>query len=141
MDSRVSPCSTSFNEFDSNTHLNAHTLEHKEVEEEQVELESYALEKRQRQSVYRATTEEQDKRPAMSKRTSSSQQLSHGEEEGVSEGIGCCGYVLLILSGFLIFITLPFSLCLCIKVVQEYERAIIFRLGRLLPGGPKGLTR
>ncbi|CAD5114794.1 DgyrCDS3835 [Dimorphilus gyrociliatus] len=35
-------------------------------------------------------------------------------------------------------ITLPFSLCLCIKVVQEYERAVIFRLGRLLPGGAKG---
>ena len=27
---------------------------------------------------------------------------------------------------------------LCIKVVQEYERAVIFRLGRLLSGGSKG---
>jgi len=26
----------------------------------------------------------------------------------------------------------------CIKVVQEYERAVIFRLGRLLSGGAKG---
>ena len=34
--------------------------------------------------------------------------------------------------------TLPISLCLCIKVVQEYERAVIFRLGRLRPGGAKG---
>ena len=25
-----------------------------------------------------------------------------------------------------------------LKVVQEYERAVIFRLGRLLPGGAKG---
>ena len=25
-----------------------------------------------------------------------------------------------------------------IQVVQEYERAVIFRLGRLLPGGAKG---
>jgi regulator of protease activity HflC (stomatin/prohibitin superfamily) len=25
-----------------------------------------------------------------------------------------------------------------IKVVQEYERAVIFRLGRLLPGGARG---
>ena len=24
------------------------------------------------------------------------------------------------------------------QVVQEYERAVIFRLGRLLPGGAKG---
>uniref|UniRef100_A0A0P4WA95 Band 7 domain-containing protein n=2 Tax=Portuninae TaxID=600346 RepID=A0A0P4WA95_SCYOL len=27
---------------------------------------------------------------------------------------------------------------MCIKVVQEYERAVIFRLGRLLKGGAKG---
>ena len=25
-----------------------------------------------------------------------------------------------------------------VQVVQEYERAVIFRLGRLLPGGAKG---
>jgi len=25
-----------------------------------------------------------------------------------------------------------------IQIVQEYERAVIFRLGRLLPGGAKG---
>ena len=34
--------------------------------------------------------------------------------------------------------TLPFSLCLVIKVVQEYERAVIFRLGLLLSGGARG---
>ena len=33
-----------------------------------------------------------------------------------SEGIGCCGYVLMGLSYLLILITFPFSLCLCIKV-------------------------
>ena len=27
---------------------------------------------------------------------------------------------------------------LLLQVVQEYERAVIFRLGRLLPGGAKG---
>jgi erythrocyte band 7 integral membrane protein len=26
----------------------------------------------------------------------------------------------------------------CLKVVSEYERAVIFRLGRIRPGGPKG---
>ena len=34
--------------------------------------------------------------------------------------------------------TLPFSLLYTIKVVQEYERAVIFRLGRLLSGGARG---
>lgn len=34
--------------------------------------------------------------------------------------------------------TLPFSLFVTLKVVQEYERAVIFRLGRLLEGGARG---
>ena len=72
------------------------------------------------------------------KRTNNQRHLPSGEDNGGTEGIGCCGYLLLIISGFLIFLTLPLSLCLCIKVVQEYERAVIFRLGRLLPGGAKG---
>lgn len=61
---------------------------------------------------------------------------AEGEQEGGS--IGCCGYILWALSMLLIVCTFPFSLCLCIKVVQEYERAVIFRLGRLLSGGAKG---
>ena len=39
---------------------------------------------------------------------------------------------------FLILIFLPFSLFFVVKVVQEYERAVIFRLGRLLSGGARG---
>lgn len=35
-------------------------------------------------------------------------------------------------------VTFPLSLFLCIKVVQEYERVVIFRLGRLLKGGARG---
>ena len=29
------------------------------------------------------------------------------------------------------------SIALCVQVVQEYERAVIFRLGRLVRGGAK----
>ncbi|KAK8752740.1 hypothetical protein OTU49_007412 [Cherax quadricarinatus] len=54
------------------------------------------------------------------------------------EGPGCCAIILTIVSYLLIVATFPFSLCMCIKVVQEYERAVIFRLGRLLKGGAKG---
>lgn len=42
------------------------------------------------------------------------------------------------LSWLLVILTFPFSMCTCYKVVQEYERAIIFRLGRVLEGGAKG---
>lgn len=31
-----------------------------------------------------------------------------------------------------------FVFCLCTQIVKEYERAIIFRLGRILKGGAKG---
>lgn len=53
-------------------------------------------------------------------------------------GNDLCGSILTFLSYILIGLTMPFSLCLCLKIVQEYERAVIFRLGRLLTGGAKG---
>jgi len=52
--------------------------------------------------------------------------------------MGGCEICLMIISYVLFVCTIPFSLCVCIKVVQEYERAVIFRLGRLVSGGAKG---
>jgi len=49
-----------------------------------------------------------------------------------------CAAILTFVSYLLVFITLPISVWGCIKVVQEYERAVIFRLGRLRSGGAKG---
>jgi len=54
------------------------------------------------------------------------------------EGPGVCSFLLTIVSFIMIIATLPFSLLYTIKVVQEYERAVIFRLGRLLSGGARG---
>ena len=50
------------------------------------------------------------------------------------EGPGFCAMVLTALAALLLVVTLPFSLCTCIKVVAEYERSVIFRLGRLRKG-------
>ena len=56
-----------------------------------------------------------------------------------TEDISRFGTLLLsIISCILVLVTLPFSLCYCVKVVQEYERAVIFRLGRLKKGGASG---
>jgi erythrocyte band 7 integral membrane protein len=55
-----------------------------------------------------------------------------------NEGPGITAFLITAISIFLIIITVPFSLCLCVKVVTEYERAVIFRLGRLRKGGSKG---
>lgn len=46
--------------------------------------------------------------------------------------------ILLGLSWLIMIIFFPFSLFITLKVVQEYERAVIFRLGRLVKGGAKG---
>ncbi|XP_059093430.1 band 7 protein AGAP004871-like isoform X2 [Tigriopus californicus] len=58
--------------------------------------------------------------------------------EADPEGPGLCALILTAFAALLLVITLPFSLCTCIKVVTEYERAVIFRLGRLRKGGAKG---
>ena len=81
---------------------------------------------------------------------------------GCDEGPGICSVLLTLVSVILVIATLPFSLLLVVKVVQvkvrtklvrylcfpdmpsssclcqEYERAVIFRLGLLLTGGTRG---
>ncbi|XP_012162987.1 band 7 protein AGAP004871 isoform X2 [Ceratitis capitata] len=59
-------------------------------------------------------------------------------DEEISDKASTCGKLLIFLSVGLVILTLPFSLFVCFKVVQEYERAVIFRLGRLMQGGAKG---
>ncbi|XP_074601106.1 band 7 protein AGAP004871-like isoform X1 [Brevipalpus obovatus] len=63
-------------------------------------------------------------------------------ETAISDTIGndpgLCALLLTGVSVILIVLTMPFSLFFCVKVVQEYERAVIFRLGRLTKGGAKG---
>merc|ERR1712228_229863 len=62
--------------------------------------------------------------------------IGSGDED---EGCGSCvGILIWILSMFLICITFPFSLFVTVKQVQEYERAVIFRLGRVKKGGAVG---
>ena len=40
---------------------------------------------------------------------------------------GLCAILLTVASAILSYITMPVSLCWVIKVVKEYERAVIFR--------------
>uniref|UniRef100_A0AAF5PMU2 Band 7 domain-containing protein n=1 Tax=Wuchereria bancrofti TaxID=6293 RepID=A0AAF5PMU2_WUCBA len=53
-------------------------------------------------------------------------------------GVGFCGWFIIMLTWIILFSTFPISVCFCLKVVREYERAVIFRLGRLIGGGAKG---
>jgi len=40
------------------------------------------------------------------------------------EGFGLCGHFLIFMSYVILVIGMPFTLCCCIKVVQEYQRAV-----------------
>jgi len=68
--------------------------------------------------------------------------MAHGKQSesqvACDEGPGVCSRLLTVFSLFLIIVSLPLSLFVVVKVVQEYERAVIFRLGRLLTGGARG---
>ncbi|KAL3316972.1 Stomatin [Cichlidogyrus casuarinus] len=62
-----------------------------------------------------------------------------GSNSDMMGGFGLLiGIILLGISYFTILVTFPLSLVFCIKVVAEYERAVIFRLGRILPPGARG---
>lgn len=50
----------------------------------------------------------------------------------------CIEYVAILLSYLLTIIFFPFAVCSCYKVVREYQRAVIFRMGRLRDGGARG---
>ncbi|CAF2890967.1 unnamed protein product [Rotaria sp. Silwood2] len=64
--------------------------------------------------------------------------IKDDSQESNESGFDACGWILIIFSYFLVILTFPVTLFCSINVVQEYQRAVIFRLGRILPGGAKG---
>lgn len=92
----------------------------------------------------------------------SHQSNQNNRKEAINEGKSICETLLILLAYLFFVCTLPFSLCYAlkvikhyisnnvifivklflnfkfIKIVNEYERAVIFRLGRILKGGAKG---
>ena len=45
--------------------------------------------------------------------------------------MGLCGWILIVISYVICICTFPIAIPAGVKIVQEYERAVIFRLGRL----------
>lgn len=60
------------------------------------------------------------------------------DDQDVDTDDGICALILTAMALILVAVTFPFSLFFSLKIVNEYERAVIFRMGRLLPGGAKG---
>ncbi|KAI4883503.1 hypothetical protein NFI96_024967 [Prochilodus magdalenae] len=63
---------------------------------------------------------------------------SHLGKNDRPRSLGFCGWFVVILSIVFAIVLLPVSIFMCIKIVQEYERAVIFRLGRIMDRKPKG---
>jgi len=63
---------------------------------------------------------------------------AYGTAQDSDDDNSCMASIITFVSYLFVFITLPISIWGCVKVVQEYERAVIFRLGRLRSGGAKG---
>ncbi|KPP66765.1 podocin-like [Scleropages formosus] len=60
-------------------------------------------------------------------------------EEGLKKrNLGLCEWLLTGMALVIIFLSFPLSIWLCVTIVREHERAIIFRLGHLLEGKPRG---
>merc|ERR1712025_937004 len=66
------------------------------------------------------------------------QTVKNGGSDDESAAGTCVAGIIWVISILLIVVTFPFSLCVCIRMVQEYERAVIFRLGRIKKGGAVG---
>jgi len=66
------------------------------------------------------------------------QNIDYNDDNRGDTGLGLCGWVLTIFSLLMFICTFPLSLFFTLKIVQEYERAVIFRVGRLVKGGARG---
>ncbi|XP_068098672.1 podocin [Hyperolius riggenbachi] len=66
--------------------------------------------------------------------------LESGQKDEVMKpaGLRVCEMLLIVCCLLLLILTFPLSIWFCVKIVREYERAVIFRLGRLLPGRARG---
>ncbi|KAK2823522.1 hypothetical protein Q7C36_020122 [Tachysurus vachellii] len=53
-------------------------------------------------------------------------------------GLGFCGWIIVALSTFFTVLFFPITIGISLKIIKEYERAVIFRLGRITAKKPKG---
>ncbi|XP_047443462.1 podocin [Mugil cephalus] len=61
------------------------------------------------------------------------------QEDGLKrKNLGVFEWLLMVFALTLVLLFLPFSIWFCFQVVREHERAVIFRLGHLLRGKPRG---
>ncbi|XP_065137730.1 stomatin (EPB72)-like 3a isoform X2 [Paramisgurnus dabryanus] len=63
---------------------------------------------------------------------------THIIEDDKPSPMGCFGWIIVIISVIVAIGLFPITFFMCVKIVQEYERAVIFRLGLIVDRKPKG---
>ncbi|XP_056613310.1 stomatin (EPB72)-like 3a [Triplophysa dalaica] len=63
---------------------------------------------------------------------------THILEDDKPSSLGCFGWFIIIISIIVTIGLFPLTIFMCVKIVQEYERAVIFRLGLIVDRKPKG---
>merc|ERR1712130_386628 len=53
------------------------------------------------------------------------------DDRDVPDGNGCCGTALILIFGLITILLFPLTIFMAIKIIPEYQRAVIFRLGRI----------
>ncbi|KAK7888601.1 hypothetical protein WMY93_024161 [Mugilogobius chulae] len=62
-----------------------------------------------------------------------------GQDDGLKQkSLGVLEWLLMVFVLSLVLLFLPLSIWFCVRVVREHERAVVFRLGHLLRGKPRG---
>ncbi|XP_026119070.1 stomatin (EPB72)-like 3a [Carassius auratus] len=63
---------------------------------------------------------------------------THTTQDDKPPSLGCFGWFIIFIAIIITIGLLPVTMFMCIKIVKEYERAVIFRLGRIVDKKPKG---
>ncbi|XP_042626749.1 stomatin (EPB72)-like 3a [Cyprinus carpio] len=62
----------------------------------------------------------------------------HTIQDDKPPSLGCFGWFIIFIAIIITIGLFPVTMFMCIKIVKEYERAVIFRLGRIVDKKPKG---
>ncbi|XP_067306276.1 stomatin (EPB72)-like 3a [Pseudorasbora parva] len=62
----------------------------------------------------------------------------HIMQDDKTPSLGCFGWFIILIAIIITIGFFPITIFMCIKIVKEYERAVIFRLGRIVDKKPKG---
>ncbi|KAJ0032817.1 hypothetical protein NQD34_002898 [Periophthalmus magnuspinnatus] len=94
----------------------------------------------EKEEVKRATVVDMDSvRREEEQENAGDLEITTGQDDGLKRrSLGALEWALMVFVLSLVLLFLPVSIWFCVRVVREHERAVVFRLGHLLRGKPRG---